>query len=75
MIDLDLLIVDYVEVYPKFRGLGIGVSAIHRTIDVFGTGCGLVACKPWPLQFTPAVERDQETLKGSQRPTLEKVRR
>lgn len=29
---LDLLIINYVEVYPKFRGLGIGVSAIHRTI-------------------------------------------
>jgi hypothetical protein len=52
--DMDLLIIDYVEIYPKFRG--IGVSAIHRTIDVFGTACGLVACKLWPLQFTPAVE-------------------
>jgi len=72
VIDLDLLIVDYVEVYPKFRGLGIGVSAIHRTIDVFGTGCGLVACKPWPLQFTPAVERDQETLKRLAAPDIGK---
>src|SRR5216683_2754674 len=60
---LDLLFIDCVELYPKFRGLGIGASAVHRTIDVFGTGCGLIACKPWPLQFTPSVANDQEALK------------
>jgi GNAT superfamily N-acetyltransferase len=60
---LDLLIFDYIEVYPKFRGLGIGVSAINRTIDVFGGGCGLIACKPWPLQFTPAIASDRDALK------------
>ena len=63
VVDLDLLIIDYVEIYPEFRGLGIAESAIHRTIDIFGTGCGLVACKPWPLQFTPSVANDQEALK------------
>jgi len=72
VIDLDLLIVDYVEAYPRFRGLGIGVSAIHRTIDVFGTACGLVACKPWPLQFTPAAERNQEMLKRLAAPDIGK---
>jgi len=70
VIDLDLLIVDYVEAYPRFRGLGIGVSAIHRTIDVFGTACGLVACKPWPLQFTPAFAHDQKALKRLKAPGL-----
>jgi hypothetical protein len=46
VVDLDLLIIDYVAIYPKYRGLRIAESAIHRTIDIFGTGCGLVACKP-----------------------------
>lgn len=63
LVDLDLLIIDYVAIHPKFRGLRIAESAIHRTIDIFGTGCGLVACKPWPLQFTPSVADDQEALK------------
>jgi hypothetical protein len=63
VVDLDLLIIDYVAIYPDFRGLGIAESAIHRTIDIFGAGCGLVACKPWPLQFTPSVADLQETLK------------
>jgi hypothetical protein len=36
VVDLDLLIIDYVEIYPEFRGRGIAESAIHRTIDIFG---------------------------------------
>src|SRR5258708_14515054 len=44
VVDLDLLIIDYVTVHPKFRGLRIAESAIHRTMDIFGTGGGLVAC-------------------------------
>src|SRR5882724_8303510 len=49
----DLLIIDCVEIRPKWRGLGVGPAAVDSTIDIFGPGCGLVACKPWPLQFTP----------------------
>ena len=72
VVDLDLLIIDYVGIYPEFRGLGIAESAIHRTIDIFGTGCGLVACKPWPLQFTPSVADDQEALKRLALPNVRK---
>jgi len=72
VVDLDLLIIDYVAIYPKFRGLGLAESAIHRTIDIFGTGCGLVACKPWPLQFTPSVADDQEALKRLALPSVSK---
>jgi hypothetical protein len=35
VVDLYLLIIDYVAIYPEFRGLGIAESAIHRTIDIF----------------------------------------
>ena len=72
MVDLDLLIIDYVAIYPEFRGIGIAESAIHRTIDIFGTGCGLVACKPWPLQFTPSFADDQEALKRLALPNVSK---
>ena len=72
MVDLDLLIIDYVAIYPDFRGLGIAESAIHRTIDIFGTGCGLVACKPWPLQFTPSIADDREALKRLALPNVSK---
>jgi hypothetical protein len=72
VVDLDLLIIDYVAIYPEFRGLRIAEPAIHRTIDVFGAGCGLVACKPWPLQFTPSVADDQEVLKRLALPNVGK---
>lgn len=72
VVDLDLLIIDYVAIYPEFRGLGIAVSAIHRTIDIFGTGCGLVACKPWPLQFTPSIAGDQGALRRLALPNVSK---
>lgn len=62
-VDLDLLIIDYIVIHPEFRGLGIAESAIHRLIDIFGTACGLIACKPWPLQFTPSIANDPKALK------------
>jgi hypothetical protein len=72
VVDLDLLIIDYVALYPEYRGLNIAESAIHRTIDIFGAGCGLVACKPWPLQFAPSVADDQEALKRLALPHVSK---
>ena len=69
-LECDLLVIDCVEVHQKLRGRGIGQSAIDRTIDIFGAGCGLVACKPWPLQFTPAYARDRKALKRLKAPTV-----
>ena len=56
------------DIRPKFRGMGVGSAAIDRTIDIFGPACGLVACKPWPLQFTPAFARDGKALKRLKAP-------
>ena len=74
----DLLIIDCIEVSPKFRGTGVGPIAVDRTIDIFGPGCGVVACKPWPLQFTPAFARDRKALNALKAPGVgqgEAVRR
>ena len=69
-VDLDLLIIDYVVIHAEFRGLGIAESAIHRMIEIFGTACGLVACKPWPLQFTPSIANDPKALKQLEVPDI-----
>jgi hypothetical protein len=66
----DLLIIDCMEISPKFRGTGVAPTAIDRTIDIFGPGCGLVACKPWPLQFTPSFARDRKPLKRLKAPVI-----
>ena len=64
----DLLIIDSIEVRPPWRGTGVGPAVIDRTIDIFGPGCGLIACKPWPLQFNPVFARDQKALKRLKAP-------
>ena len=64
----DLLIIDCMEIRPRFQGMGVGPAAIDRTVDIFGPVCGLVACKPWPLQFTPAFARDRNALKRLKAP-------
>jgi len=69
-LESDLLIIDCVEVHPRLRGRGIGPSVIDRTIDIFGAGCGLAACRPWPLQFTPAYARDRKALKRLEAPSV-----
>lgn len=63
----DLLIIDCIELQPELRGHGVGALAVERVIELFGIGCGVVACKPWPLQFTPTFATDPEKL-GQLRP-------
>jgi hypothetical protein len=52
IISLDLLIIEHAEIQPAFRKRGVGLLAASRTIDVFGGNCGLVAMKPFPVQFS-----------------------
>src|ERR1700692_92135 len=54
--DRNVLTIDSLELHSRLRGQGIGRSAIDRTIDIFVAGCGLVACKTWPLGFWPLSE-------------------
>jgi hypothetical protein len=49
---LDLLIIHCIEIQETFRQHGLGLLAVSRTIDIFGENCGVVAMKPFPLQFT-----------------------
>jgi GNAT superfamily N-acetyltransferase len=66
----DLLIIDCMEISPKFRGTGVGPIAVGRIIDIFGPVCGLVACKPWPLQFAAAFARDRKALNRLKAPSV-----
>jgi GNAT superfamily N-acetyltransferase len=66
----NLLIIDFIEVYPKFRGHGIGLAGVQRVVDVFGAGCALVAGTPQPLQFTPSFASDPDKLNRLKVPNL-----
>jgi GNAT superfamily N-acetyltransferase len=70
VLSMDLLIIEHLELHPKFRGLGLGEAAINRTIDVFGPNCGLVVCQPWPIQFTPAAKTDPAAIERLALPNI-----
>jgi hypothetical protein len=48
----DLLFIDRISLDEKYRGKGIGALVVRETIDTFGLHCGLVVCKPFPLQYS-----------------------
>jgi GNAT superfamily N-acetyltransferase len=71
ILTLDLLILDRAEIEPAFRKQGLGLLAISRVIDVFGENCGLVAMKPFPLQFGNYLNFERHVPNGLQDPTTE----
>jgi len=54
----DLLLLDLIEVLPAHRRRFLGLRIASTLIDVFGGGCGLVACKPFPLQLREGIESE-----------------
>jgi hypothetical protein len=57
-VELDVLVLDFVVLHPKWRGLRLGLLALRRTIDVLGGGCALAVCEPGPLDpDAPACRR------------------
>lgn len=47
----NLLILDRLEILPRYRGRGYGLQALIGMMHWFQAGAGLVAMKPFPLQF------------------------
>jgi len=47
----NLLILDRLIVYPKYRGHGVGLLALRALIHRLRVGVGLIAMKPYPLQY------------------------
>ncbi len=47
--DSDVLVLDYVLLSPRWRGLKLGLLAARKMIDLLGGGCGLVVSRLAPL--------------------------
>jgi hypothetical protein len=47
---LDALVLDYVVLNPRWRGLRLGLLAARKLIDLAGGGCGLVVSYVAPLR-------------------------
>ena len=53
----DLLIIDSITLDPKWRGLKIGLLALRKLIDLLDGDCGLVVCRPYPLENADTPEQ------------------
>ena len=49
--NFNFLILDRVELFPKYRGNGVGLVILRSLIERFGAGVGVVGMKPFPLQL------------------------
>jgi hypothetical protein len=47
--EMDCLVIDYILLKPKWRGLKLGLLVVRKTIDLIGGGCGLTVCHIAPL--------------------------
>lgn len=60
----NLLILDRLAVYPEHRGHGIGLLALRALIHRLRVGVGLIAMKPYPLQFEARLLDESDLNKG-----------
>lgn len=54
VLELNVLILDRLELLPKYRGMGLGLKLLCELMRRFSPGAGLVAINPFPLQFERA---------------------
>jgi len=48
----NILVIDRVEILPAYRGMGLGLATIWDIIQRHSAGCGIVALKAFPFQFS-----------------------
>ena len=56
----NILILDRLEILPKYRGNGLGLNIMRHMMNRFGPGTGVVTLKPFPLQFEPESTRIED---------------
>jgi GNAT superfamily N-acetyltransferase len=59
----NLIILDRLEILPKYRGRGAGLMILIALIERFGSGAGVVGMKPFPLQSEPSQSADSSWAK------------
>lgn len=72
IMNLDVLFIQSIQLDSNYRGKGIGAQVVLETIATFGSHCGLIACKPFPLQYSNW--EDDEHSEMRQQPGFEERR-
>jgi hypothetical protein len=62
VLDSDVLVLDYVLLSPRWRGLKLGLLAARKLLDLLGGGCGLAVSYIAPLN--PDAEEFRKVPKG-----------
>ena len=57
----NLLIIDRLELLPGYRAQNLGIISMRRLIQRFSAGAGVVAIKPFPLQFEQSIPAEDES--------------
>ena len=57
---LSILIIDRLELLPNYRGHNLGLIIMRRLIERFSAGAGVVAIKPFPLQFEHSIPAEDK---------------
>jgi GNAT superfamily N-acetyltransferase len=79
-----VLIIDRLELLPGYRGKNLGLIIMRRLIQRFSAGAGVVAIKPFPLQFEQSIpaenksgwhaEMQLSTFRETERDSIRKLR-
>jgi GNAT superfamily N-acetyltransferase len=79
-----VLIIDRLELLPGYRGKNLGLTIMRRLIQRFSAGAGVVAIKPFPLQFEQSIpaenksgwhaEMQLSTFRETERDSIRKLR-
>jgi hypothetical protein len=56
-----VLIIDRLELLPGYRGKNLGLTIMRRLIQRFSAGAGVVAIKPFPLQFEQSIPAEDKS--------------
>lgn len=59
-INSNALILDRLEILPEFRSRRFGLLVLRRLIQRFSAGVGMIAMKPFPLQFEAGHDGPEE---------------
>ena len=73
----NLLVLDRLEILPKYRRKKLGLTILHHMIERFSAGASIVAMKPFPLQFEQIGDEDKKKWRDKMRldqfPTNENI--
>lgn len=68
---LDVLFIEGIELNFSHRGKGIAAQVVRETIRIFGSSCGLVACRPLHIQYEDEAVKDPQEIIGRECPGFE----